>query len=152
MKYILINMFRFLNSLLYFQILYGLEYAHVIPHIREELGLSKTGSQLKLSVGNVLCSFISPSRDPREPMEHPRPHSESDSSDSLSSSRSYRLGGLTWYLPEGSKIEDYLLFWIGSDSSAFANVVLTFNGCDIGIWLYPWIFLDLVLRLCQKLE
>ncbi|CAH8269180.1 unnamed protein product [Arabidopsis lyrata] len=44
---------------------------------------------------------------------------------------SYRLGGLTWDLPEGSKIEDYLLFWIGSDSSAFANVVLTFNGCDI---------------------
>jgi diphthamide biosynthesis protein 2 len=110
-------------------ILYGLEYAHVIPQIREELGLSKTDSQL--SVANVLCSFISPSKDPRESMEHPRPYSESDSSDSLSSSRSYRLGGLTWDLPEGSKIEDYLLFWIGSDSSAFANVVLTFNGCDI---------------------
>jgi diphthamide biosynthesis protein 2 len=121
-------------------ILYGLEYAHVIPQIREELGLSKTDSQL--SVANVLCSFISPSKDPRESMEHPRPYSESDSSDSLSSSRSYRLGGLTWDLPEGSKIEDYLLFWIGSDSSAFANVVLTFNGCDIGIWLYPWKFLD----------
>ncbi|XP_010418633.1 PREDICTED: diphthamide biosynthesis protein 2-like [Camelina sativa] len=107
-------------------ILYGLEYAHMIPHIREELGLSKTVPQLKFSVANVLCSFISPSKDPRESMEHPRPYS-----DSLSSSRNYSLGGLTWDLPEGSKIEDYLLFWIGSDSSAFANVVLTFNGCDI---------------------
>ncbi|XP_019093205.1 PREDICTED: diphthamide biosynthesis protein 2-like [Camelina sativa] len=108
-------------------ILYGLEYAHMIPHIREELGLSKTEShQLKFSVANVLCSFISQSKDPRESMEHPRPYS-----DSLSSSRNYSLGGLTWDLPEGSKIEDYLLFWIGSDSSAFANVVLTFNGCDI---------------------
>ncbi|ESQ38557.1 hypothetical protein EUTSA_v10028620mg [Eutrema salsugineum] len=102
-------------------ILYGLEYAHVIPCIRE-LGLSK----LKFSVANVLCSFISPSKDPRESMEHPGP-----SSDNLSSSRNYRLGGLTWDLPQGNKIEDYLLFWIGSDSSAFANVVLTFNGCDV---------------------
>ncbi|CAN8254199.1 unnamed protein product [Cochlearia groenlandica] len=110
-------------------ILYGLEYAHVIPCIQEEL--TKTGSQLNISVANVLCSFISPSKDPRESMEHPGPSSKNDSSDSLSSSRHYRLGGLTWDLPEGHKIEDYLLFWIGSDSSAFANVVLTFNGCDI---------------------
>ncbi|KAF8110745.1 hypothetical protein N665_0079s0060 [Sinapis alba] len=108
-------------------ILYGLEYAHVIPCIQQELGLSKTESQLKFSVANVSCSFISPSKDPRESMEHPVPSGE----DSLSSSRNYRLGGLTWDLPEGSKIEDYLLFWMGSDSSAFANVVLTFNGCDV---------------------
>ncbi|CAN6905364.1 unnamed protein product [Brassica oleracea] len=108
-------------------ILYGLEYAHVIPSIQEELRLSKPESQLKFSVADVLCSFISPSKDPRESMEHPVPSGE----DSLSSSRSYRLGGLTWDLPEGSKIEDYLLFWIGSDNSAFANVVLTFNGCDV---------------------
>ncbi|KAL0714805.1 hypothetical protein Bca4012_021784 [Brassica carinata] len=106
-------------------ILYGLEYAHVIPSIQQELGLSKTE---KFSVANVLCSFITPSKDPRESMEHPRPSGDEDS---LSSSRSYRLGGLVWDLPEGSKIEDYLLFWIGSDNSAFANVVLTFNGCDV---------------------
>lgn len=124
----------------------------MIPHIREELGLSKTESQLKFSVANVLCSYISPSKDPRESMEHPRPYSESDSRDSLSSSRNYRLGGLTWDLPEGSKIEDYLLFWIGSDNSAFANVVLTFNGCGIGICLYPSKFLDLVLGYVKRLS
>uniref|UniRef100_A0A1J3FLG1 2-(3-amino-3-carboxypropyl)histidine synthase subunit 2 n=1 Tax=Noccaea caerulescens TaxID=107243 RepID=A0A1J3FLG1_NOCCA len=111
-------------------ILYGLEYAHVIPRIREELmdALSKTESQAKFSVANVICSFISPSKDPRESMEHPGPSGESGSK---ASSRSYRLGGLTWDLAEGNKIEDYLLFWIGSDNSAFANVVLTFNGCDL---------------------
>ncbi|KAJ4896199.1 diphthamide synthesis DPH2 family protein [Raphanus sativus] len=108
-------------------ILYGLEYAHVIPSIQEELRVSKPESKSKFSVANVLCSFISPSKDPRESMEHPVPSGE----DSLSSSRSYTLGGLAWDLPEGSKIEDYLLFWIGSDNSAFANVVLTFNGCDV---------------------
>ncbi|KAL1201567.1 hypothetical protein V5N11_013680 [Cardamine amara subsp. amara] len=110
-------------------ILYGLEYAHVIPRIREEfmeaLGLSKTESQVEFSVANVLCSFISPSKEPRESMEHPGPSGKSVSNGS------YILGGLTWDLPEGNKIDDYLLFWIGSDNSAFANVVLTFNGCDI---------------------
>lgn len=28
-------------------------------------------------------------------------------------------------------MEDYLLFWIGADNPAFANVVLTFNNCEI---------------------
>lgn len=46
---------------------------------------------------------------------------------------SYNLGGLTWNLPREHNIEDYLLFWIGQDNSAFANVVLTFNNCEIGI-------------------
>lgn len=46
---------------------------------------------------------------------------------------SYNLGGLTWNLPLEHNIEDYLLFWIGQDNSAFANVVLTFNNCKIGI-------------------
>ncbi|KAJ4848658.1 hypothetical protein Tsubulata_037819 [Turnera subulata] len=41
------------------------------------------------------------------------------------------IGGLTWDLPSGQEVEDYLLFWIGSDNSAFENVVLTFNGCKI---------------------
>lgn len=104
----------------------------MIPSIQEELRVSKPESKSKFSVANVLCSFISPSKDPRESMEHPRP----SGGDSLSSSRSYTLGGLTWDLPEGSKIEDYLLFWIGSDNSAFANVVLTFNGCDVGIYIW----------------
>ncbi|GJV70508.1 2-(3-amino-3-carboxypropyl)histidine synthase subunit 2, partial [Tanacetum coccineum] len=45
--------------------------------------------------------------------------------------RKYRIGGLVWNLEEGQSMEDYSLFWIGPDNSAFANVVLTFNGCDI---------------------
>lgn len=43
----------------------------------------------------------------------------------------YSIGGLTWKLSEGQSMEDYLLFWIGLDNSAFANVVLTFNACEI---------------------
>jgi len=48
------------------------------------------------------------------------------------SGTTYSIGGLTWKLPQGQSMDDYLLFWIGLDDSAFANVVLTFNTCEIG--------------------
>lgn len=48
------------------------------------------------------------------------------------SANTYSIGGLVWKLPEGHKMDDYLLFWIGSNNSAFANIVLTYNGCEIG--------------------
>lgn len=44
----------------------------------------------------------------------------------------YGLGGLKWSIPMDHKIDDYLLVWIGSEDSAFSNVVLTFNSCEIG--------------------
>ncbi|KAH9783253.1 2-(3-amino-3-carboxypropyl)histidine synthase subunit 2 [Citrus sinensis] len=43
----------------------------------------------------------------------------------------HTIGGLVWNIPDRKKMEEHLLFWIGSDNSAFANVVLTFNGCEI---------------------
>ncbi|KAK4385994.1 2-(3-amino-3-carboxypropyl)histidine synthase subunit [Sesamum angolense] len=46
-------------------------------------------------------------------------------------SQHYKVGGLSWTLPQGRKMEDYLLFWIGLENPAFANVVLTFNSCEI---------------------
>ena len=47
-------------------------------------------------------------------------------------SRTYKIGGLIWNLKEGQTMDDYSVFWIGPDNSAFSNVVLTFNTCDIG--------------------
>uniref|UniRef100_A0A7N0VLP5 2-(3-amino-3-carboxypropyl)histidine synthase subunit 2 n=1 Tax=Kalanchoe fedtschenkoi TaxID=63787 RepID=A0A7N0VLP5_KALFE len=43
----------------------------------------------------------------------------------------YCIGGLVWNIPQGHTVDDYLLFWIGSDGPAFTNVVMTFNGCQI---------------------
>lgn len=48
------------------------------------------------------------------------------------SGQNYNIGGLSWRLPQGQTMEDYLLFWIGLDNPAFANVVMTFNSCEIG--------------------
>lgn len=51
-----------------------------------------------------------------------------------SSTHKYSLGGITWNIAVREKMEDYLIFWIGQDNSAFANIVLTFNKCEIGLF------------------
>jgi len=51
-----------------------------------------------------------------------------------SSTQKYSLGGITWNISVDEKMEDYLIFWIGQDNSAFANIVLTFNKCEIGVF------------------
>ena len=51
-----------------------------------------------------------------------------------SSTHKYSLGGVTWNISPQEKMEDYIIFWIGQDNSAFANIVLTFNKCEIGLF------------------
>ena len=51
-----------------------------------------------------------------------------------SSTQKYNLGGVTWNISAQEKMEDYLIFWIGQDNSAFANIVLIFNKCEIGLF------------------
>ncbi|KAK2641962.1 hypothetical protein Ddye_023725 [Dipteronia dyeriana] len=115
-------------------VLYGLEYAYAIPHIREALTEASTsyvsGSKLEINFASVICSVINPAED------HKSIHGSADGSttdESFGKEAGTRcaIGGLNWNIPEGHKMEDYLLFWIGSDNSAFANVVFTFNGCEI---------------------
>lgn len=72
-----------------------------------------------------------PSKDTKESYELQEP-AIGCVSNASSDGAIYRIGGLTWKLPEGQSMEDYLLFWIGLDNSAFSNVVLTFNACEIG--------------------
>ncbi|XP_010524170.1 PREDICTED: diphthamide biosynthesis protein 2 isoform X2 [Tarenaya hassleriana] len=107
-------------------VLYGLEYAHAIQNIREELvEASESRPQSRFHFADVTCLFISPSK------EHSGPSSEHADNDDSGTTTKYTLGGLTWDLSKGDKMEDCLIFWIGSENSAFANAVLTFNGCDI---------------------
>lgn len=81
-----------------------------------------------------MCSVMNPSKDRKLSNELPGPAGSltDDTSFGTTSSVTYSIGGLVWKLPEGRKMEDYLLFWIGSNNSAFANIVLTYNGCEIG--------------------
>ncbi|GBG78301.1 hypothetical protein CBR_g26331 [Chara braunii] len=43
--------------------------------------------------------------------------------------RDSELGGLTWSLPEGRNITDYVLAWIGPEGPALTNWMLTYNSC-----------------------
>ncbi|KAM1249175.1 hypothetical protein ACFX2G_032566 [Malus domestica] len=115
-------------------VLFGLDYAHSIQHIKEEfVQACGVGSKPEVQYANVMCSVMNPSKDRKLSNELPGPAGSltDDTSFGTTSSVTYSIGGLVWKLPEGRKMEDYLLFWIGSNNSAFANIVLTYNGCEI---------------------
>lgn len=130
------------------QILFGLEYAHAIPDIKEALitkisKLCGMTSRLELYCADAACSIMDPSENIKTSCGHlglVGNHNE-DSTNAVGAR--YSIGGLTWSLPEGHRIEDYLLCWIGAYNSAFTNVVLTFNGCEIGTNLLFIYFLRL---------
>ncbi|XP_021292568.1 2-(3-amino-3-carboxypropyl)histidine synthase subunit 2 [Herrania umbratica] len=113
-------------------VLYGLEYAHAISQIKEALVEATPRAKVELQFADVMCSIINPLEDNR------RSNgllgllgSCTNNSSGAETGTRYSLGGLIWDLPEGQRMEDYMLLWIGPDNSAFANVVLTFNGCEI---------------------
>ncbi|KAG8363766.1 hypothetical protein BUALT_Bualt19G0056500 [Buddleja alternifolia] len=89
-----------------FKVLFGLEYAHAIPDIREEL--ARNASSLSLVDSEVVNGCLTEE-----------------------TSQNYSMGGLSWRLPKGRNMEEYLLFWIGMDNPAFANLALTVNSCEI---------------------
>lgn len=135
------------------QVLYGLEYAYAIQTIKSEAikKLEPSISDSVLQFADVTCSSMNPLKDGKASTSQGESHecivknditiihadSEINSkcderSNQDSFSKNFRLGGLSWSLPEDRKLEDYLLLWIGSANSAFANIVLTYNSCNIG--------------------
>ncbi|KAJ8774766.1 hypothetical protein K2173_017212 [Erythroxylum novogranatense] len=117
-------------------VLFGLEYSYSIPRIKEEVASSAPpwfnhGS--KFHFADVMCPAINPSKDPEDFVELQRPADHSIPCDNthVAGGSRHSIGGLIWVLPDGKRMEDCLLLWIGSENSAFANVVLTFNSCDI---------------------
>lgn len=90
-------------------------------------------SKLEVHFADVKCSSLDPYSH-HENVARGREqvaNAESGSSENIAGTR-YHIGGLFWDLPRERRMEDYSLFWIGAESSAFANVVLTFNSCEIG--------------------
>ncbi|KAF8765293.1 hypothetical protein HU200_008665 [Digitaria exilis] len=132
-------------------VLYGLEYAYALDDLRrtfEELCKSKCNPGVQYA--DTPCSVMSPSSSTVEenncPLSSGTSSCNRDSStnsdlaallknhcsmERSSSTHKYSLGGITWNIAVQDKMEDYLIFWIGQDNSAFANIVLTFNKCEI---------------------
>nr|GMC80989.1 diphthamide biosynthesis protein 2 [Ipomoea batatas] len=119
-------------------VLYGLEYAHAIPEIKEvaikeSSRLNSPSSKLEFCYADVINSVTSPSEDFRyvNGKEEAGDCATGNESHSKEMDATYAIGGLSWSLTKGHKMEDYLLFYIGSENSAFANVLLTFNSCEL---------------------
>lgn len=118
------------------QVLYGLEYAHAIAQIKGALVEAMPNAKMEVHFADVMCPIINP-------LEYHRKSDRilgcldscgSNSIDAATGIR-YSIGGLIWDLPEGKKMDDFLLLWIGPDNSAFSNAVLTLNGCEIGRYI-----------------
>ncbi|KAK1318820.1 hypothetical protein QJS10_CPB04g01889 [Acorus calamus] len=129
-------------------VLFGLEYAHAMQDLKDKLMLRSShlcDSNSAVHYANIPCSSMEPSENvdfDRRPTDSHNSATDDVTSNGSSESNhrqtiqatvnyKYGLGGLTWNLADGQKMEDYLLFYIGSDNSAFANVVLTFNSCEL---------------------
>lgn len=118
-------------------VLFGLEYAHSIQQIRKVLLESsascRSDFKSEFHFADVPSAFMFPSKDIKKlnGLQEAACDCGHKSSSDGASGTIYNIGGLTWKLPEGQSMEDYSLFWIGHDNSAFANIVLTFNACEI---------------------
>lgn len=129
----------FVDYFPFMQVLFGLEYTHALQDIKEaslveSANLCGPTSRLEFNFADVMCSVINPSENSKTSDGNEGLVSSSTANEGCEKAAGarYKIGGLTWNIPDDCKIDDYALFWIGSDGSAFANVVLTFNGCEIG--------------------
>ncbi|KAK4377820.1 hypothetical protein RND71_004116 [Anisodus tanguticus] len=110
-------------------VLYGLEYAHAITEIKASVG-TQSCSRLEVRYADIMSLVITPS----ETFNGKPQLSDGQCANGCSTEEnnaSYRIGGLMWSLPMGHRMEDYLLFYVGSDNSAFANMLMTYNTCEI---------------------
>ncbi|GAB4832775.1 hypothetical protein Ancab_006791 [Ancistrocladus abbreviatus] len=116
-------------------VLFGLEYTHAVQDIKEALvaeALKWNISKSAITCADVLCSVMDPLKDHMSfcsDVEVVGGHTNKTYVDE--DGMAYSIGGLTWRLPKSCRIEDFLLFWIGPENSAFTNIVLRFNGCEI---------------------
>ncbi|XP_023741951.1 uncharacterized protein LOC111890018 isoform X2 [Lactuca sativa] len=99
-------------------VLFGLEYEHALKDIIIEASAS---ARCKLHFADVMSQAMIPSPSPTKGSEM----------NGDAATTTYRIGGLFWSLNEGHTMDDYSLCFIGPDNSAFANLVLTFNACEI---------------------
>ncbi|XP_065866064.1 uncharacterized protein [Euphorbia lathyris] len=117
-------------------VLFGLEYAHSIPHIRKELmkaaSVQSRPKHLEFHFADVMSSVVNPYDNKKNSDALPTSVDDgTPKNDHAGSGSRHRIGGLILDLPTGCRLEDFLLLWVGSNNSAFSNVVLTFNSCEI---------------------
>nr|XP_009790015.1 PREDICTED: diphthamide biosynthesis protein 2 isoform X2 [Nicotiana sylvestris] len=113
-------------------VLYGLEYAHAITEIKASVG-TQSCFKVEFCYADTMSPVITPSETFCSMNGQPK-LSDGQCANSCTTEENnapYRIGGLTWSLPVGHRIEDYLLFYVGSDDSAFANISMTYNTCEI---------------------
>ncbi|KAL6992285.1 hypothetical protein U1Q18_010393 [Sarracenia purpurea var. burkii] len=121
-------------------VLFGLEYAHAMQDIKDALVMESSRSEvstsrLQIYFADVMCSVMNPSEnfEISNGLSGLNGGLTANHGSGNAMGTQYSIGGLSWNLPESPTniLHDYLLYWVGADNAAFANVVLTFSGCEI---------------------
>ncbi|KAF3643458.1 glycine-rich family protein [Capsicum annuum] len=113
-------------------VLYGLEYAHAITEIKASIS-TQSCFKLEVCFADIMSPVITPPGTLSSTNGQPElsDHQCANGCSTEKNNAPYCIGGLTWSLPVGHRMEDYLLFYVGSDDSAFANILMTYNACEI---------------------
>lgn len=113
-------------------VLYGLEYAHAISAIEASVG-AQACFELEVHYADIMSPIITPPETFSSMNEQPE-LSDGQCANGCSTKENnaaYCIGGLTWSLPVGRRMDDYLIFYVGSDDPAFANILMTYNAYEI---------------------
>ncbi|KAK4345858.1 hypothetical protein RND71_036034 [Anisodus tanguticus] len=114
--------------------LYGLEYARAITEIETSVG-AQACFDLEVRYADITSPVITPPETFSSMNEQPELSECANGCSTEENSAPYRIGGLMWSLPVGHMMEDCLIFYVGSDDPAFANILMTYNACEIAGYL-----------------
>ena len=122
------------------QLLFDLNFAHAIPNIRKRLlenqlltnvQVAEDSDKERNPLYNLAEETNENGRD-LQLLESTDKHTKPEPTNCQPNTR-YSCGGLDWVLPEDCKMEDAIIVWIGHESPALTNIMLTFNACTVGI-------------------
>ena len=101
------------------QVVYDLQYAHAIPSVQEAI------AELRLPTEHHLL-FTSVA-----PLETHAGSSLEQGEEGCGNGQAFVMGGLVWEVGAGRKMEEYSIMWIGQETAALTQLVLTFNTCKV---------------------
>ena len=93
--------------------MYDLQYAHAIPSLQEAIARMRLPAE-----HHLLFASVAPL--------------ETDAGSSLEGGEeAFVMGGLVWEVGAGRRMEEYAVMWIGQESAALTQLLLTFNTCKV---------------------
>ena len=99
--------------------MYDLQYAHAIPSLQEAIARMRLHAEHHLLFASVA------------PLEMDAGSSLEGGEEGCGNGQAFVMGGLVWEVGAGRRMEEYAVMWIGQESAALTQLLLTFNTCKV---------------------